>query len=258
VLTAEQEAHFRLFGFLLVPHAFSRAEMDGIMADFDAVLCDSLRGKDFDGRERQIVMGFVEKRPSLAALVEDDRVYEAVEQLLGGPPVWIGSDGNLYVGETYWHPDSRAHLALSIKVALYLDSVGEDTGCLRVIPGSHMPLFSVALEESPLRGPEGGRCVGLQPSEIPAFPIVSEPGDLVFFDHRTWHSSFGGRSGRRMFTMNFASPITTEQERERFLDLHGKNSAVSPTGEVYSQFFLNSSRPRIQQLTTVARELGLK
>ena len=258
MLTPQQEAHFRLFGFLLVPHAFSAAEVGRISADFDEVLSESRDGKPFAGQERQIVMGFVERRPSLTALVEDDRVYEAVEQLLGGPPVWIGSDGNLYVGETYWHPDSRAHLAISIKVALYLDPVDENTGCLRVIPGSHMPLLSVALEELPLRGPEGGRCVGLQPSEVPAFPITSEPGDVVFFDHRTWHSSFGGRTGRRMFTMNFASPITTDQQRERFLELHEKNSATSPTGEVYSEPFLNSSNPRIQQLTTVVRELGLK
>jgi hypothetical protein len=258
VLTAQQEAHFRLFGFLRVPHAFSPAEMDRIIEEFDEVLSDSLDGRPFDGKERQIVMGFVEKRPSLTALVEDDRVYEAVEQLLAGPPVWIGSDGNLYVGETYWHPDSRAHLALSIKVALYLDPVDESTGCLRVIPGSHMPVFSVALEELPLRGPEGGRCAGLQPSEVPAFPMASEPGDLVFFDHRTWHSSFGGRSGRRMFTMNFSSPITTDQQRDRFLELHERNGATSPTGEVYSEPFLNSPSPRIQQLTTVARELNLR
>ena len=257
MLTPEQEAHFRLFGFLRVPHAFSAEEVGSISADFDEVLSESREGNPFDGKERQIVMGFVEKRPSLTALVEDDRVYEAVEQLLAGPPVWIGSDGNLYVGDTYWHPDNRAHLPISIKVALYLDPVNENTGCLRVIPGSHIPMVSVLLEESPLRGPEGGRCMGLKPNEVPAFPIVSEPGDVVFFDHRTWHSSFGGRTGRRMFTMNFSSPITTDQQRERFLEMHERNSAVSPSGEVYSESFLNSSSPRIQQLTTVVRDLGL-
>ena len=104
VLTLEQEAHFRLFGFLVLREAFGPSEVVRITQDFDEVLSEGRAGLPFAGEERQIVMGFIEKRPSLTALVEDDRIYEAVHQLLGGTPVWIGSDGNLYVGETYLAP----------------------------------------------------------------------------------------------------------------------------------------------------------
>ena len=135
MLTPEQEAHFRLFGFLVVRGAFRPAEMTRISQDFDEVLSEGRQGLPFAGKERQIVMGFIEKRPSLTAIVEDDRVYEAVQQLLSGAPVWIGSDGNLYVADTFWHPDARAYQPLGIKVAFYLDPVGKKSGCLRVIPG---------------------------------------------------------------------------------------------------------------------------
>ncbi len=258
MLTPEQEAHFRLFGFLVVRGAFRPAEMTRISQDFDEVLSEGRQGLPFAGKERQIVMGFIEKRPSLTAIVEDDRVYEAVQQLLSGAPVWIGSDGNLYVADTFWHPDARAYQPLGIKVAFYLDPVGKKSGCLRVIPGSHMAVFSVPLESAPLRGPEGGRTLGLRPSDVPAYALDSQPGDVVFFDHRTWHASFGGRTGRRMFTMNFAAPITTDQQRDRLVELHRFNSLTSPTGEVYSDAFLSSDSPRIQAMTSDLHELGLR
>jgi ectoine hydroxylase-related dioxygenase (phytanoyl-CoA dioxygenase family) len=258
VLTHEQEAHFRLFGFLVLRGAFDPSEMAAISQDFDEVLSEARAGLPFGGAERQIVMGFIEKRPSLIAIVEDDRIYEAVQQLLSGTPVWIGSDGNLYVGDTYWHPDARAYQPLGIKVALYLDPVGQESGCLRVIPGSHMAVFSVPLESAPLRGPEGGRTVGLKPRDVPAYALDSQPGDVVFFDHRTWHASFGGTTGRRMFTMNFAAPLTSGQQRDRLVELHRANSQTSPTGEVYSDAFLSSDSPRIQAMTSVLHELGLR
>lgn len=258
MLTLEQEAHFRLFGFLVLRGAFGPFEMIRISQDFDEVLAEGRGGVPFAGGERQIVMGFIEKRPSLMAIVEDDRIYEAVQQLLSGTPVWIGSDGNLYVGDTYWHPDARAYQPPGIKVALYLDPVGQENGCLRVIPGSHMAVFSVPLESTPLRGPEGGRTVGLEPKDVPAYALESQPGDVVFFDHRTWHASFGGRTGRRMFTMNFAAPITSDQQRDRLVELHRFNSQASSNGEVYSDAFLNSESPRIQAMTSFQHELGLR
>ena len=45
----------------------------------------------------------------------------------------------------------------------------------------------------------------MAPRDIPSYPIESEPGDAVFFSHQMWHSSFGGKVGRRMFTLNFRS-----------------------------------------------------
>ena len=62
MLTPEQEAKFRLFGFEKIVGAFSTDEMARISADFDEVLAESRNGEPFPGQERQIVTGFVEKR----------------------------------------------------------------------------------------------------------------------------------------------------------------------------------------------------
>ena len=55
---------------------------------------------------------------------------------------------------------------------------------------------------------------GMAPRDIPSYPIESEPGDAVFFSHQMWHSSFGGKVGRRMFTLNFRSAQTDDDEGE--------------------------------------------
>ena len=54
---------------------------------------------------------------------------------------------------------------------------------------------------------------GLEPSEVPSYAIESEPGDAVFFSHQMWHSSFGGKAGRRMFTLNFRSTQADDSDK---------------------------------------------
>ena len=57
----------------MVRGAFRPAEMTRISQDSDEVSSEGRQGLPFAGKERQIVMGFIEKRPSLTAIVEDDR-----------------------------------------------------------------------------------------------------------------------------------------------------------------------------------------
>ena len=97
MLTSEQIAHFETFGFVIRRHCFSASEMEEISRTFDDVLSEDRQGQAFDGAARQAVLGFIEKRPLLSGLVENDRIYQPLEQLLGPGFVWIGSDGNLYV-----------------------------------------------------------------------------------------------------------------------------------------------------------------
>ena len=132
----------------------------------------------------------------------------------------------------------RNHYVPSIKVAFYLDPVRKDSGCLRVIPGAHrspyheqlwslhcdIPDQAASFEDVGPRllemwerttgSREGGEQLlsdpkvnhfGMDPRDVPSYPIESEPGDAVFFSHQMWHSSFGGKAGRRMFTLNFQS-----------------------------------------------------
>ena len=103
MLTEEQAAHFRTFGFLVRRALFSSEEMKAIERDFDEVMAEERNGEPFTGEKSQTVLWFLEHRPSLTSLAEDDRIYNAVEQLLGPDFLWVLSDGNMYVGDTQWH-----------------------------------------------------------------------------------------------------------------------------------------------------------
>jgi ectoine hydroxylase-related dioxygenase (phytanoyl-CoA dioxygenase family) len=263
LLSAAQQAHFETFGFIVLRQAFNPDEVARITREFDQGLAEDRRGEEFSGERRQAVFAVVEKR--MPWLVEDDRIYEAIEQLLGLGFVWIGSDSNLYVGDTGWHPDGSMLSYGRIKVAFYLDPVGKDTGCLRVIPGSHKPPLHEDLKplseqrQDPTKSP-----FGVEPRDVPCFPLESQPGDVVFFNQNTWHSSFGGRTGRRMFTLNFGAKPTMAEQIEYLRRTYQSNiknvqtMQSTDTGRVYDDAFLGSNRPRIRGMVEKLVELGFK
>ena len=45
-----------------------------------------------------------------------------------------------------------------------------------------------------------------------AWPLEMQPGDLVVFNHRIKHASFGGGTRRRMFTINLQQRFREEDE----------------------------------------------
>ena len=265
MLTTEQISHFETFGFVIRRQCFSATEIAEISSAFDDVLAADRQGQPFDGAARQAVLGFIEKRPLLSGLVEDDRIYQPLEQLLGPGFVWIGSDGNLYVGDTGWHPDGSVLDYGRVKVALYLDAVTKETGCLRVVPGSHQLPLHAALD--PLRGQRADS--SLRPFDtdgpgVPCFPLESQPGDVVFFNQNLWHSAFGGKTGRRMFTMNFGAQPSDDAHIDFLKRVyqgnlkHVQNMQHTKSGRVYEDAFLYSERPRIQGMVGKLVELGFK
>ena len=262
----EQIAHFEAFGFIVLRKAFSSDEMDAIGAEIDRILAADRDGKPFAGEDRQGVYGGVESSPVLRQLVDNDRIYEPVNAILGPDFIWQGSDINLFVGDTAWHGGGTWDEQLrGVKVALYLNFVQRDTGSLRVIPGSHRRPFNELL--APLKPDASvGNLMpfGLSPPEVPSVALESEPGDIVVFTESLWHSSFGGKTGRQMFTLNFLASPTTEQHLESVrryyeMDLElMKEQQFSSRDWIYGEDFLNSNRPRICAMTSKLRELGLR
>ena len=128
-------------------------------------------------------------------------------------PTDTSGDGNYYAGDTSWHSDGfGARTRLSIKLAIYLDALTADTGCVRLIPGSHRvgDAYAEALQKdiAGLQG-EAGRLV-------PAVCVETNPGDIIIFNHNCKHASFGGSEKRRMYTMNFCRRYP-EDEIEEFI-----------------------------------------
>ena len=110
MLTPEQSLYFEAFGFLVMRQYFSPDETAEISRMFDEVMTEARQGKPIAAEQKQQVNSLIEKRPELSELVEDDRIYEVAEDLLGPDFIWIGGDGNMYVGDTSWHSDLGGRL----------------------------------------------------------------------------------------------------------------------------------------------------
>lgn len=267
MLTKDQVKFFDTFGYIVLRNRFSAIEVGGISDAFDDVFqthtCLTCETSPFGGKLRHYVVGFVERRPILARLAEDDRVYGPLSQLLAPGFIWVASDGNQYVGDTAWHTDKRPSPGYrQIKVAFYLDPVEANTGCLRVIPGSHRPEFHDALRKQLMEGDRKTsqerplESLGVEGSEIPCALLESKPGDVVFFRQEIFHASFGGHRGRRMFAMGiFDRPKTKDMIASvGNLYRHHRSQSDEPTVAA----FFDSDRPRIRAMMAGLRDMGIE
>jgi hypothetical protein len=218
-LTAQQLRFFETFGYLGFPGLFAD-EIGAITDSFEGVWADHGGGHNnapHDHERRSAIFPFIGLDEHLSSLLDDPRIDGAAASILGDDYNFSGSDGNFYVGDTPWHSDGYSSTKYpSVKMAFYLDPVGRESGCLRVIPGSHVvgDRYSDGLQEgaASARADQSGEIWGVHGRDVPAVALETRPGDLIMFNHRTKHASFGGGTRRRMFTLNF-------QERYREEDL---------------------------------------
>ena len=206
-LTCEQKQFFETFGYLALP-GLLKNEIGWITEEFEAVF--SGRSVVHDGSKRSSIVPFIDQRARLSTLLDQPELVGLIAGLLGEEFNYIGGDGNFYTGDTHWHSDGSHEVGRYLKVALYLDVVDRNRGCLRVIPGTHrLDLF---------RGWEARRAReslerwGIEQSEVPAVALETRPGDVVAFNHNLMHASFGGSQRRRMFTLNCCAHCETELE----------------------------------------------
>ena len=218
-LSEQQLSYFKTFGFLKFPGLLVD-EIDAITEAFEQVWSShggGHYGRPHDHQRRSALLPFIDESEYLSGLLDDERIEGIAGSVLGDDFNYMSSDGNYYVGDTYWHSDGfRDKKCLSVKMAFYLEPLTRDTGYLRVIPGSNHfgDGFAGALQEvaPSSRNRQTDKLWGVEASDVPAVALETTPGDLLMFDHRIKHSSFGGATRRRMFTMNL-------QERHREEDL---------------------------------------
>ena len=213
LLTQNQIDYFDAFGFLRLRGLFDEATMGPVTEAAGA-----LWNEDFGGQPDPTATlqqdRFAERSPVLLSLIDDARLYDKLEQLLGERFVFCGSEGNHGVAGSptahHWHADrpGAAELGyLRIKVMLYLVPMTQDNGALRVIPGSHRAPFHQALlpfnqrhvHKDPLFFGEHG-------STIPAHIVETNPGDAVLFSQTLFHSVyFKIHPARRYIALKYAS-----------------------------------------------------
>lgn len=202
-LTDTQITFFETFGYLGFPGLMAD-RIDEITNEFEAVWTDRGGGhnnKPHDGKARSCIVPFIDQRAKLSSLVDDPRILAIANSLLGEDFNYMGSDGNYYVGDTPWHSDGWHPEIRHIKIAFYLDSLTRDSGCLRVIPGSHLigDQFANRLQAEVRKSESAYATHG---RDVPAIALETTPGDILVFNHNTKHAAFGGNAHRRMFTIN--------------------------------------------------------
>jgi ectoine hydroxylase-related dioxygenase (phytanoyl-CoA dioxygenase family) len=219
-LTERQARFFDLFGYLSFPGLFA-AEAGTITEAFEQVWTDHGGGHNqraHDHTQNSALLPFIDQHAFLCALLDDERVESIGSTLLGDDFNYMSSDGNYFVGDTVWHSDgySRAPGYCSLKLAFYLDAVGRDSGCLRVVPGSHRKGDPYAEAVHETIATSGSNLTeehwGIPSTDVPAVALETQPGDLVVFNHRLKHATFGGDTRRRMFTINLQQRFREEDE----------------------------------------------
>ncbi len=207
MLRDQELLHFETFGFVVMRNLFDAKELAVLRTEFDKRMASAYRHAPFDGTTRHWVPMLGPSTPFFAGLLEDRRLCGVAEQLYGPDTIGIIADANRYVGDTKWHPDTGSFHQNGVKFAYYLESVDAETGALRVIPGSHKQPFHDELRKVM-------PTLNLDISAVPAFTCTSEPGDVVAFDLRTWHASYGGSDDRSMCTCVYYNNPGTPEEIE--------------------------------------------
>ena len=258
MLTPGQIAHYETFGFIVLRGLFSAAEISSIRRDFDEVWNEAPGGQLLSGERTETRQPFCERRTSLTKLAEDDRIYRAVEQLLGPNIIWGGSSAARFVGDSGWHTDDFGGLLESysmIKAIMYLEPVEKGTGCLRVIPGSHHRSFSRDLRPLDDQYSDSSRMpFGVPGRDTPGYPMETQPADLLIFDTRAYHGAFGGRPGRSNIQLLYFPDTAEEADIETLRQIYHRTKYILRVPES----FVNSDRPRLRRMVSRLVEQGFE
>ena len=227
-LTPEQKDYFSDFGYLLLPGLMAD-DVGWIIDEFEAVFQDS--GVVHDGTKRSSIGPFIDQRARLCTLLDDPRIEGLLCGLLGEGFNYLGSGGELYVGDGLWHSDSAHRTLTYVKLAMYLDPLTRDTGALRVVPGSHKQDWVGNLDPAALWD--------ITPDEVPSVALENQPGDVVIFHESVLHNAIGGGNRRRMLNLVCCSRARTKTEMsevdKRVVALAGR--------PLYSDFLRQTASP---------------
>lgn len=196
-LTLQQRTFFDTFGYLVLPDLLTQ-DVPWIVQGFEELFAQ--RPEKHDGTRRTIAGTDSSER--LCALLDHPKVVGVAASLMGDDFNYLGGDANYYVGDTGWHSDGWHDVGLFVKMAFYLDPVTRDTGCLRVVPGSHW--VGNPWLDALRRVGQAEQHFGIAGCDVPSVALESRPGDVVVFNHNLQHAAFGGGNQRRMFTLNLS------------------------------------------------------
>ena len=242
--------HFHTLGFVVYKQLLTPIETENMSLAFDAAMRKA-RNDEAEPELTQDERGYSKIRQqvnchipphvpffdldpdSFYPYLTDERFDDVFRTLLGDDYYVSASEGIIHAGGSAWHHDGvGAEGYFSMRAHIYLDVLGPEDGCLSVIPGSHFTAYRETLTaEDADSGAKGISRLGVAPEQVPGrYDLVNEPGDVVFLNHKTHHSSLSGRARRRCVHINARKAANTE-DRDDLVDAL-RNYENSPHAEI--------------------------
>jgi hypothetical protein len=254
-MTPEQIKYFQTFGFFLRKQLLSPEEMASLSKAFDSAMEKARDGapKPAPGQKRQQIIPFFDYDPeAFYPLLDNARILDPFEQLLGEDFILTLSEGIIHTGGSGWHHDAYAPEGFfSMRVAIYLDPLGPEDGCLTVIPGSHCQEFRDHIVNNKDQ-------LGTAPEDLPGqYPLVNEPGDVLFMNHKVQHAALSDKPWRRAIHINAVQNTTPEKNQEHFTWLtEFLAGETKHWGRFYSDQLIRTAGPRRKKMLDRTVALG--
>ncbi len=253
-LTEGQVQFFKTFGYLHLPGLFAE-DADALSAGFDRAMQkhsneahEHLHKAHYENT-RTILQRFIERDSELLKLLADKRIQGIAKSLAGDDYMYMGGDGNMFTGDTIWHRDDYAAIKRHsyIKIAFYLEDTDANSGCFRVMPGTHHQgqEFSKNFYAASHNHEES---MGITPSEMPAQVIPNKPGDVTIFDFFVMHATCNSKFTRRMFNLVVTGQFG-KYKREQYIQslVDGLVAAKQTSETVFGDELWNYPDPEVHR-----------
>ena len=260
MLSPDQIAHWNAFGFVVLPQLFGQDEVKDLREATIEVINQGDGAKAFSEPPTWGMGAFCERHPVLTDWLVDDRIYGISEALLGPDFLLETNSGYMFWGDTLWHggfasDESPESFYTVCKIVMYFDPLTREDGALRVIPGTHRRPFGDLIKPQDLgQGPDGRESnpFGVAQEDVPCVSLQSEPGDVIVFTERLFHSSFGGKKGRLQLSSEYSENPITEPQIARMRAEHDKLTFSHHPAQSY----IDSDNPRLKNMVSRMVELG--
>ena len=240
---AEERLFFQTFGYAVFPQLFTADEVEHFARALMRVVSHQQSRAGASGTDDRYMESFIEQDPDVFyPLLDDDRLLDAVDGLLGADSLYIGNSGGLVTGNSAWHTEVAGilHTYSTMKTVFYCDPVAQGEGGLSLVASSHLPEYSRDLNQAVRDG-----VLDINSPDLPGkVDIGSTPGDVIAVDQRLWKSSWGAAGeGCRIFALDWAAHPQPGWE-EMFLGGYRFYRRDILNKKVFSERLLATAGPR--------------
>ena len=214
LVRSDDLSSFEIFGYVVLRRFFSDEEaaeitievasaLSSVYGDAMATNTRSDEGDDVAAPGSFLPLMANSSPLSQRLTTDDERIRDIATSILGDCVIAGPALATCLTGDTPWHNDGGTGDRW-VRMNAYLTPTTASSGSLRVVPGSqHDPVRSELC-----RG-VGERFDRTSPDGLPSVPLETTPGDLIVFDPRIHHGSWGG-AARLRWSLDFVAMPSTD------------------------------------------------